>query len=120
MVDSRRHHRVGTVQWVNGVHDPSVGGYAHLVRRRPGVLSIQYRGGHMATATHPGSPAGQCLLVRDEFRPAGGATDWGVVVSVYGAGAMIAIGGAATMVLGLVVASLRAPWSRLPDTSVSQ
>ncbi len=44
----------------------------------------------------------------------------GVVVSVWGAGATITIGGAATMLLGLVVASLRAPWSRVPDTSVSQ
>ncbi len=44
----------------------------------------------------------------------------GVVISVWGAGATIAVGGACTVLLGLVIALLRALWSRVSDTSLSQ
>ncbi len=44
----------------------------------------------------------------------------GLLVSAVGAGATMTIGGAATVLVGLIVVSLRAPWRRVPGASVSQ
>ena len=90
--------------WLTG-REGSVCGTAWQQRLIPDHL----RGsvfGVFQSVTSSGLPVGQLI--------------GGVVVSVWGAGATITIGGAATMLLGVVVASLRAPWSRVPDTFMSQ
>lgn len=62
--------------------------------------------GTMQSVTSSGLPVGQLI--------------GGLVVSAAGAGATIAMGGAATVLLGLVVVSLRAPWARLPTANMSR
>lgn len=68
--------------------------------RRGGVLGL------FQSVTSAGLPIGQLF--------------GGLLVSAIGAGSTMVLGGAATVLLGLIVVSLRAPWERTYGSSVSE